>query len=407
MRSIIPFNAILPAPPDPILGLTEAFKKDSRPTKVNLGVGVYVDDTGKTPILRTVKMAEEVLLREEASKSYLGIAGDEAYSREVEKLIVPAGLPESITLRIRKAQTPGGTAALRIGADFLRIANPTASVWLSRPTWANHPAIFFAAGFPIKTYPYYDAPRRSLDFAGMMQALESVPAGDVVLLHVCCHNPTGVDPTLDQWTRVAESAARQGWIPFFDFAYQGFGAGLAADAAPLRPFFDLGVEFLIASSFSKNFGLYCERVGALSVVASDEKGAEAAFSHVKVVVRRMYSNPPAHGGRIVTHILKSDKLRAEWEREVADMRNRIHSVRHRLVDELNQRGVAVDFSFLKDQQGMFSFSGLTDQHVEWLRAEKAIYMVEGGRINVAGLNDRNMGYVCDAIAGALQKYPIS
>lgn len=402
----MPFDVLAFAPPDPILGLTEAFKKDPRSPKVNLGVGVYVDETGRTPILETVKWAERLLIESETTKSYLGIVGDPAYGKTVQSLIAPSVDEATLSARCRTAHTPGGTGALRVGAEFLRIGNPTAQVWCSRPTWANHSAIFSAAGYAVKEYGYYDAGRRGLDFEGMVESLDQVPAGDVVLLHVCCHNPTGVDPDAEQWSVLADVAVKRGWIPFFDFAYQGFGEGLVEDALPVKMFFSRGIEFLVASSFSKNFGLYNERVGALSVIAASEKGAEAAFSHIKVVIRRMYSNPPAHGAYIVTRILSEPDVRKKWEVELTAMRDRIHAVRHELVAQLQSRNVPIDFSFLVNQQGMFSFSGLSDQHVDWLRNERAIYMVKGGRMNVAGLNRNNLDYVCDSIAEALHKFPV-
>jgi aspartate/tyrosine/aromatic aminotransferase len=401
----VTFDNLKPASPDPILGLTESFKKDPRPHKVNLGVGVYVDEAGHTPVLESVKLAEQALLQSELSKSYLGISGDPRFGKAVQQLIAPAVAESVLSTRCRTAQTPGGTGALRVGAEFLHITNPTARVWCSRPTWATHPAIFSAAGFAVKEYPYYDAARKTLDFEGLLESLRQVPSGDVVLFHVCCHNPTGVDPDEKQWLAVADIAAAQGWIPFFDFAYQGFGAGLTEDALPLKPFFEKGMEFLAASSFSKNFGLYNERVGALTVVASSEQGAENAFSHVKVVIRRMYSNPPAHGAHIVMSVLSNADWKGKWELEVESMRRRIHSVRRELVAQLRARKAPIDFGFLETQQGMFSFSGLSDQHVEWLRQEKAIYMVKGGRINVAGLNHKNLDYVCDSIAESLQRWP--
>ena len=396
------FDSLTPAPADPILGLTEAFKKDPNPKKVNLGVGVYVDDNGRTPVLESVKGAESALLKSEASKSYLGIAGDAAYGKCVQSLIFGADHPAVSDARARTAHTPGGTGALRVGAEFLRMVNPDAKVWVSAPTWANHHGIFASAGFRTHEYPYYQAASRSLDFEGMRGALEAVPAGDVVLLHVCCHNPTGVDPTIEQWEQIARMAEDKGWVPFFDFAYQGFGAGTETDRAALAPFASAGVEFLVASSFSKNFGLYCERVGALTLTAKDGEAAEAALSHVKVVIRRMYSNPPGHGGRIVTHIMGDAALKALWEKELAAMRERINGVRAMFVKSLHARNVPMDFDFIQHQRGMFSFSGLTDHQVKFLKEKKAIYMVGGGRMNVAGITASNVDYVCDSIAEALE-----
>lgn len=396
------FDVLQPAPPDPILGLTEAFKKDTHPSKVNLGVGVYVDESGRTPVLETVKAAEAALLQAEKSKSYLPITGDPAYGKCVQDLLFgtsPAVVPDTV---VRTAHTPGGTGALRVGAEFLRLLSPAATAWVSGPTWANHHGVFAAAGFRTHEYPYYDKAGHGLNFDAMASALRAVPAGDVVLLHVCCHNPTGVDPSGEQWREIARIAAERRWMPFFDFAYQGFGEGLTEDRAALIPFAESGCEFLVASSFSKNFGLYNERVGALTLVGRDAKSADAAFSHVKVVVRRIYSNPPSHGGKIVTHVLADASLRDEWEREVGVMRDRINGVRATFVKALKDRGTPMDFSFIERQRGMFSFSGLTDQQVEFLRAKKGIYMVGGGRMNVAGITTANVDYVCDSIIEALR-----
>lgn len=399
------WSALTVAPPDPILGLTEAFIKDSRSYKVNLGVGVYVDENGRTPILDTVRTAERLVWEEERSKSYLGIAGEPQFALCVRKILFPMKDGEELTPRVRTAQTPGGTGALRVGAEFLKMANPSASAWHSRPTWANHAAIFQAAGYSVHEYPYYRADHGMLDFDGMCKALEKIPCGDIVLLHVCCHNPTGVDPTLEQWDELARIAADKCWVPFFDFAYQGFGSGLDEDARPLIPFLRRGVECLIASSFSKNFGLYCERVGALTVVAADTKSAEAAFSHIKIIIRRMYSNPPAHGARIVTRIWNDAVLEAQWREEVSAMRNRIYQIRAALVEGLARRGCDSDFEFLWAQRGMFSFTGLNDEQVKFLQEQKAIYMVKGGRINVAGINRSNLDYVCDSLVEALRRFP--
>jgi aspartate aminotransferase/aromatic-amino-acid transaminase len=305
--------------------------------------------------------------------------------------------------RVCTAHTPGGTGALRVGGDFLRTVTQDAALWVSDPTWANHQGVFASAGFDIIEYPYYDAESKGLDFEGMIDTLNTVPPGDIVLLHVCCHNPTGVDPTLDQWKAIAESAARHGWIPFLDFAYQGFGTSLQEDSEPVRIILQQVDECLIASSFSKNFGLYQDRAGALTVVTKTARACEAAFSHVKLAIRTNYSNPPAHGGWIVNGILSDDTLRQQWETELSDMRSRIHTVRQQLVDGLSSRGADMDFSFITRQKGMFSFSGLSDAQVAWLRDKKSIYIVKGGRINVAGITSANIEYLCDSLSEALTR----
>ncbi|HPG00754.1 MAG TPA: amino acid aminotransferase [Kiritimatiellia bacterium] len=397
------FEKITQAPPDAILGLTEAFKKDTNPGKVNLGVGVYVDDEGRTPVLRTVKESERRLIESEKTKSYLPITGSPEYGSVVQELLFGADHPLLKANRVRTAHTPGGTGGLRVGAEFLKKFAPAATVWLSAPTWPNHKGIFAAAGFKTADYPYYDPGSHGLNASAMLDALQKVPEGDVVLLHVCCHNPTGVDLDAGHWAEVARIAAARRWIPFFDFAYQGFGAGIVEDRAGLAPISETGVDFLVSSSFSKNFGLYQDRVGALSIVAANNQAADAAFSHIKTVVRVIYSNPPAHGGSVVTTILKDTALRMEWEKEVAGMRDRIARVRRELVGGLSKRHAVMDFSFITRQKGMFSFSGLSDAQVAYLREKKSVYMVGGGRINVAGITARNLDYTCDAIIEALQK----
>jgi aspartate aminotransferase/aromatic-amino-acid transaminase len=395
------FDHISPAPADAILGLTEAFKSDSNPAKINLGVGVYMDDQGKTPILSCVKQAEAILLEQEASKTYLSISGSADYASGVQDLLLGADHPLVTSGRIQTAHTPGGTGGLRLGGDFLRKFRPEATVWMSNPTWANHKGIFGAAGFPIQDYPYYDAEAKGLDFDGMMKALEQVPAGDCVLLHVCCHNPTGVDPSPEQWVRIADLAEKAGWFPFFDFAYQGFGESVEADREPLRLFAERNLEFVVAASFSKNFGLYSERTGSFSLVADSPEAAAAAFSHVKTTARVNYSNPPRHGGSIVEVILADPELRREWLGELEGMRNRIQDLRTQLVEGLRERGVNRDFSFISGQKGMFSFSGLTTDQVQTLRDQYSIYIVGSGRINVAGIRSDNLGPLCDAIAAVL------
>ncbi len=397
------FNTLSPAPPDAIMGLTEAFKKDSNPDKINLGVGVYQDDTGVTPIMECVKEAERRILSAEKTKSYLSIGGAPEYKAHVQKLMFGEDHPVIRDGRVRTAHTPGGTGGLRIGAEFLKKIHPEATVWMSTPTWANHPGIFTTVGFKQASYPYYDAKNRSLDYEAMCEALEKVPAGDIVLLHVCCHNPSGVDLSEEQWRGVAGIASERGWIPFLDFAYQGLGDGLERDRIGLLRMAETVQELFVAHSFSKNFGLYRERTGSLTVMASALSAAEAAFSHIEKSIRVTYSNPPAHGGLIVTAVLDDRELRDQWEGEVAGIRDRIRGVRTALVRKLAEQGVDRDFSFIERQKGMFSFSGLTDDQVAFLREKKSIYIVKGGRINVAGITSANIDYLCASIAEALKR----
>lgn len=395
------FSAVTPAPADPILGLTEAFKNDPRSGKVNLGVGVYVDDQGRTPVLESVRQAERILLESEKTKSYLPISGGADFASCLLALALGEPLPAPAE-RLRVAQTPGGTGALRLGAEFLRHQAPAGKVWLSRPTWPNHRGVFAAAGFDVGEYPYYDPATRGVAWTALAEQLDRIPEGDIVVLHVCCHNPTGADLTSEQWKRVAEIAETRRWFPFFDFAYQGFGEGLEKDRAGVLAFVERGLEFFAATSFSKNFGLYNERVGALLLSAAIPAGAEAAFSQIKASARTLYSNPPAHGSAILTTILKDAGLRGLWKKELDTMRGRIWSIRSDFVAGLHRRGATMDFSFIRNQRGMFSFSGLNDAQVSYLREKKGIYMVGGGRINVAGMTSANLDIVCDSVVEALQ-----
>jgi aspartate/tyrosine/aromatic aminotransferase len=389
------WNEVTPAPEDAILGLTEAFKKDPRFAKVNLGVGVYKDDEGHTPILDSVKAAEKKIFETQNTKSYMPIAGEAAYGDEVQKMIFG-----SLCERASTIHTPGGTGALRVAAELLRQFS-SKTIWVSNPTWANHNNIFDAAGLTVKSYPYYNATTKDLDADGFFATLEAIPAGDCVLLHACCHNPSGVDLSADQWKQVAAIAAKNGWSALVDFAYQGFGVSIETDRIGVAELLKSGVDFFVASSFSKNFGLYRERTGALTAVASTPAAAETAMSHLKATARVLYSNPPAHGGMIVTTILKDAELCALWKKELDGMREHIARARSALADGLTTRGVPMDCSFMTRQKGMFSFSGLTKDQVAYLKKEKAIYIVGSGRINVAGLTQGNLGYVCDAVAEAM------
>jgi len=397
------FDSVPNAPQDAILGLNEAFQKDANPRKINLSVGVYKNASGKTPIMRCVKQAEERILRGETTKNYLGIEGSPEYGIRVQELLFGAEPPASAPRRTVTAQTPGGTAALRVAADFLKRIFPTANVWLSDPTWPNHPSIFTAAGHGVRTYPYFDSATNGLAFDRTLAALEDVPPGDVVLLHGCCHNPTGIDPTPEQWSRIAEVVGRRKLLPLIDFAYQGLAEGIREDTVGLAALVRTGGDLLIASSFSKNFGLYNERVGALTAVCGTPTAAEAVLSQFKTCIRANYSNPPAHGAAIVTSILSDPQLRTLWESEVCEIRDRINGVRRNFVSTLAEKGVTRDFSFISRQRGMFSYSGLNPEQVKRLREEHAIYLVGSGRINVAGINEQNLGPLCAAIAEVLGK----
>lgn len=392
------FESIQAAPPDAILGLGEAFKADPNPKKINLSVGVYQDDAGKTPILESVRKAGQLVLERQKTMSYLPIPGSPAYASVVQKLLFGEGHEVEKSGRAATSHTPGGTGALRVAADFIHSQLPKTTVWLTQPTWPNHPQIFAAAGVPTKTFPYFDAKTNSLAFDECIAAIRKIPAGDVIMLHGCCHNPTGIDPTPEQWKKLADVIYERGLLPMLDFAYQGFAEGIAEDAAGLREFSRPGSEIIVCSSFSKNFGLYCERVGALTVVAKDKAAADKVQSQVKTCIRANYSNPPAHGAELVTTVLSDPALRSQWEKEVADMRGRINGMRKLLVDTLKAKGVPGDYSFITRQRGMFSFSGLTPSQVEALKQKYAIYVVGSGRINVAGITKENVGPLCDAIA---------
>ncbi len=396
------FETINPAPEDSILGLTVAFQKDSNPNKINLGVGVYKDGNGQTPVLATVKEAEERLLRSEATKSYLPIDGLAAYAALSQQIVFGSGHDILAAGRAATVQTPGGTGALRVAADFVRRISPQATVWLSDPTWPNHPNVFASAALQVQTYPYFEAETNSVAFDRMMAALETIPTGDVLLLHACCHNPTGADLSPQQWQAVAAVCAERGVLPLLDFAYQGFGDGLDEDATGVRFVAEQCRELLVAGSYSKNFGLYNERVGALTLVAANSEVAEAAHSHLKICVRTNYSNPPAHGGQIVAEILGDPDLRQRWEAELADMRNRINDMRHLFVETLDELGAGRDFSFIAQQRGMFSFSGLTPEQVQALRERHSVYVVGSGRINVAGMTEANVERLCSAIVDVLK-----
>ena len=386
------------APRDPILGITEAFSADPNPRKVNLGVGVYYDENGKVPLLECVRRAERQLLENARPRSYLPIDGLPEYDRLVQALVFGEDSAAHREGRIVTVQALGGTGGLKIGADFLRRVDPTAQVWISDPSWENHRALFENAGFAVQNYPYYDAAKHGVDFAGMSRTLEGLTAGTIVVLHACCHNPTGVDLTAEQWTRVIETVKLRSLVPFLDIAYQGFGDGLDGDATPVRRFAAAGIPVFVSNSFSKSFSLYGERVGALSVVAASSEEAARVLSQLKRLVRTNYSNPPTHGGKVVAAVLADSDLRALWERELGQMRDRIQNMRQLLVEKLDARVPGADFSFVVRQRGMFSYSGLSKASVQRLREEFSVYAVDTGRICVAALNSHNLDYVIDAVA---------
>ena len=391
------FSAVEMAPRDPILGLNEAFNADTRTNKVNLGVGVYCNEEGRIPLLRAVVEAETIRVAQHASRGYLPIDGIAAYDQAVQKLLFGAESPLLAAGRVITTQAVGGTGALKIGADFLKQLQPNAVVAISDPSWENHRALFETAGFAVHNYRYYDAASHDVNRAGMLEDLNALPAGSIVVLHACCHNPTGVDLTPADWQNVLDVVKAKGLIPFLDMAYQGFGNGIAEDAAAVRLFADSGLSFFVSSSFSKSFSLYGERVGALSIITESKEESARVLSQVKRVIRTNYSNPPTHGASIVAAVLNSPELRAKWEEELAEMRLRIRGMRLQMVELLAKKAPGHDFSFVARQRGMFSYSGLTVEQVARLRSEFGIYALDTGRICVASLNQNNIEAVTDAI----------
>jgi aromatic-amino-acid transaminase len=394
-------SAIEMAPRDPILGVTEAFNNDPNPRKVNLGVGVYTDEAGMVPLLECVRRAERAVSARGAPHAYLPIDGIAAYDRAVQKLLFGADSEILAAGRAVTVQALGGTGGLKVGADFLRQFAPGAQVWISDPSWENHRMLFENAGFKVNVYPYYDVTSHGLDFAGMVAALERVPAGAIVVLHACCHNPTGIDPSAEQWNKILDLVRSRGQVPFVDLAYQGFGESVEADAGVVRQFASTPGPLLAASSFSKSFSLYGERVGALTIVAADRDESARALSQVKRLVRGNYSSPPTFGADLVATILDSPELSALWIRELGEMRERIRANRRALVARLKHHAPAGDFHFVLDQRGMFSYSGLTRAQVGRLRSEFAVYAIDSGRICVAALNSRNIDHVAQAIAAVI------
>jgi aromatic-amino-acid transaminase len=395
------FTAVELAPRDPILGLNEQFNADTNPRKVNLGVGVYYDDNGKLPLLECVQAAEQQMMDDPKARGYLPIDGIAAYDAAVKNLVFGAESEPVKAGRVATIQGLGGTGGLKVGADFIRKLNPGAKVLISDPSWENHRGIFSQAGFTVEAYPYYNAAKRGIDFDGMLTALDVAPAGTVVVLHACCHNPTGYDITPAQWDQVIATVKARKLVPFVDMAYQGFGHGIAEDGAVIGKFVASAQDFFVATSFSKSFSLYGERVGALSVVCENKPEADRVLSQLKLVIRANYSNPPTHGGQVVATVLNTPKLRALWEKELTDMRLRIKQMRVALVEKLKAAGVKQDMSFITQQIGMFSYSGLTKDQMVRLRNEFGVYGTDTGRMCVAALNSKNIDYVCASIAKVL------
>lgn len=395
------FSAVEMAPRDPILGITEAYVADKNPAKVNLGVGVYYDDNGKVPLLKCVQEAEAKLLAQQLPRNYVPIDGVAAYDKAVQELVFGADNPVIQEKRALTVQALGGTGALKLGADFIKRLRPGAAIWISNPSWENHRALFESAGFTVKTYRYYKPETRGVDFEGMIADLQGAPAGDVILLHACCHNPTGADLSPEQWGEVIKVLQAQNLVPFLDMAYQGFGDGIAEDGAVVRRFTEAGGPLFVSNSFSKSISLYGERIGALSIVATDAAEAARVLSQMKRVVRTNYSSPPLHVGSVVAMTLTDPALRKLWEDELATMRVRIKEMRKLLVEKLKQKSPSHNFDFVIKQRGMFSYSGLTKEQVDRLRDEYSIYAIDTGRICIAALNTKNIDYVTDAIAKVL------
>jgi len=392
------FSAVELAPRDPILGLNEQFNADTNPHKVNLGVGVYYDDEGKLPLLQCVLQAEQQMMAAPKARGYLPIDGIAAYDKAVQGLVFGADSEPVKSARVATIQALGGTGGLKIGADFLKKVEPGAKVLISDPSWENHRALFTQAGFQVETYPYYDAQRRGINFDGMLTALQAAAEGTVVVLHACCHNPTGYDITPAQWDQVVAACKARKLVPFLDMAYQGFGHGLAEDGAVIAKFVASGLTFLVSTSFSKSFSLYGERVGALSVLCQNKDEAARVLSQLKIMIRTNYSNPPTHGATVVATVLNTPELRALWERELGEMRLRIKQMRVALVEKLKAAGVKQNMDFITDQIGMFSYSGLSKDQMVRLRDEFSVYGTDSGRMCVAALNSRNIDYVCESIA---------
>ena len=392
------FSSVEMAPRDPILGLNEQFNADANPAKVNLGVGVYFDDNGKLPLLQCVQAAEKTMMDKPTPRGYLPIDGIVAYDNAVKSLVFGENSEPLTSGRVATVQAIGGTGGLKIGADFLKRLNPNVKVLISDPSWENHRALFNNAGFEVDTYAYYDAAKRGVNVEGFLASLNAAAAGTIVVLHACCHNPTGYDITPEDWDKVIAVVKTKELTPFLDMAYQGFGYGIAEDGAVIQKFVAAGLNFLVSTSFSKSFSLYGERVGGLSVLCKDKEEMSRVLSQLKVVIRTNYSNPPTHGGAVVAAVLNNPELRALWEKELGEMRVRIKAMRQKLVDGLKAAGVKQDMSFITSQIGMFSYSGLTKDQMVRLRSEFGVYGTDTGRMCVAALNSKNIDYVCASIA---------
>ncbi|CAN5542059.1 aspartate/tyrosine/aromatic aminotransferase [soil metagenome] len=392
------FTAVEMAPRDPILGLNEQYAADSNPNKVNLGVGVYYDDNGKLPLLECVKAAEADMMKAPSARGYLPIDGIVAYDNAVKNLVFGADSEPVASGRVATIQAIGGTGGLKVGADFLKKLSPDAKVFISDPSWENHRALFTNAGFVVETYPYYDADKRGVNFEGMLGALNAAAPGTIVVLHACCHNPTGYDITAAQWDQVIAAVKAKNLTPFLDMAYQGFGHGIAEDGAVIAKFVAAGLTFFVSTSFSKSFSLYGERVGALSVLCENKEETARVLSQLKIAIRTNYSNPPIHGGAVVAAVLNDPARRAVWEKELAEMRTRIKAMRQKFVDGLKAAGVKQDMSFITTQIGMFSYSGLSKDQMVRLRNEFGVYGTDTGRMCVAALNSKNIDYVCQSVA---------
>ncbi len=387
---------------DPILGLMAAFRADTRETKIDLGVGVYQDDRGRTPVMASVKEAEAKLMELELTKSYQGIAGDPDYNQRMLSLIFGADHSILSSGRVKSIQAPGGSGALRVGAEVIQRATPSAKLWVGVPTWPNHIPLLGSAGFEIKEYPYYDMATHQINSDAMMETLRQVPAGDMVLLHGCCHNPTGADLTHEQWDQIADLALERGFIPFIDTAYQGLGDGLDEDAYGMRMMADRLPELVIASSCSKNFGLYRERTGSITFIAENSQQAEIVASQAMSIARQIYSMPPAHGALLVSLILGDQQLRANWQAELEEVRLRIKSMRTLLTNGIQGNSAGVDFSHIEQQKGMFSFLGITTPQLDRLREEFGIYIVSSTRVNLAGINSSNIDYISESMNTVLR-----
>ena len=395
------FSAVALAPRDPILGITEQFAADPTPNKVNLGVGVYYDEQGRLPLLACVAEAERRMVEAPKARGYLPIDGIASYDRAVQELVFGAASPPVAEGRVATVQAVGGTGGLKIGADFLKRLSPDAQVLISDPSWENHRALFTNAGFAVASYAYYDAQLRGVKVDAMLADLGAAAPGSIVVLHACCHNPTGYDISPAQWDAVIAVVKARGLVPFLDMAYQGFGDGIAEDGAVVQQFLASGMDFFVATSFSKSFSLYGERVGALSVVCSSGDDAARVLSQLKIAIRTNYSNPPTHGAQVVAMVLDTPALRAQWEQELAGMRLRIRQMRSLLAAKLVTAGVQQDFSFITRQRGMFSYSGLSQPQMVRLRTEFGVYGMDTGRICVAALNTGNIDHVVASIAKVL------